>query len=130
MLDSFAILALIQNEPGKETIAELVERAEANESTLLMSLINWGEILYTLEREQGVERLAKLKKAIEEFPISLTEVTRTRVESAAHIKSQHRVSYADAFAIALAQELGATIVTGDPEFKSVEQQVPILWLNP
>ena len=39
------------------------------------------------------------------------------------------MSYADAFAIALAQELNATIVTGDPEFRSVEKIVDILWLR-
>jgi predicted nucleic acid-binding protein len=40
----------------------------------------------------------------------------------------HSVSFADAFAIALAQESAATVVTGDPEFKEVEKLIPVLWL--
>jgi hypothetical protein len=28
----------------------------------------------------------------------------------------------------LAQELGCTVVTGDPEFKEVESFVPVMWL--
>lgn len=51
------------------------------------------------------------------------------VLAAAHIKANYAVSYADAFAIALAQELKATVVTGDPEFGGVEKMVDILWLR-
>ena len=47
---------------------------------------------------------------------------------AAHIKAGHAISYADAFAVALAQDRGATILTGDPEFKEVEHLIPIEWL--
>jgi hypothetical protein len=38
------------------------------------------------------------------------------------------ISYAGAFAVALAQEMTATLVTGDPEFKRVESLVKIMWL--
>ena len=34
----------------------------------------------------------------------------------------------DAFAVALAQEKSATVVTGDPEFREVESLVPVLRL--
>ena len=37
-------------------------------------------------------------------------------------------SYADAFAAALAQEFGATLVTGDPEFRAVESRIAVMWL--
>jgi len=47
---------------------------------------------------------------------------------AAQIKTQYPISYADAFAVALAQELNAIIVTGDPEFKQVESIVTLFWL--
>ncbi|HEX16514.1 MAG TPA: type II toxin-antitoxin system VapC family toxin [Deltaproteobacteria bacterium] len=50
------------------------------------------------------------------------------VLAAAHIKAQYAVAYADAFSVSLAQELGATVVTADPEFKRVASLVDILWL--
>ncbi len=49
--------------------------------------------------------------------------------AAARIKAEHPLSYADAFAAALAQELGASLVMGDPEFKTVESTVNVMWLN-
>jgi ribonuclease VapC len=39
------------------------------------------------------------------------------------------MSYADAFATALAQEFDATILTGDPEFRAVEHLIELHWLD-
>jgi predicted nucleic acid-binding protein len=36
---------------------------------------------------------------------------------------------ADAFAVALAKEKKAQLVTGDPEFKAVEKEIRIQWLG-
>ena len=38
------------------------------------------------------------------------------------------MSYADCFAAALAQRESAAVVTGDPDFRQVEQLVAIDWL--
>jgi len=51
------------------------------------------------------------------------------VRKASEIKAQHALSYADAFCVAVAQIYKGTIVTGDPEFKLVEKDIPILWTN-
>ncbi len=47
--------------------------------------------------------------------------------AAAHIKAEHQLAYADAFAAALAVSNGATLVTGDPEFKVLEDSLSIHW---
>ncbi len=39
------------------------------------------------------------------------------------------LSYADCFCAALAFELGATVVTGDPDFHAFEPDLAILWLK-
>lgn len=49
--------------------------------------------------------------------------------SAAHLKAHYPISYADAFAAVLAQELKATLVTGDPEFHAVQHLIHIEWLS-
>ena len=43
-------------------------------------------------------------------------------------KARFPVSYADAFSIALAKRNGARVMTGDPEFKSVESEIAVQWL--
>jgi ribonuclease VapC len=51
------------------------------------------------------------------------------VFAAAHIKANHAISYADCFAVATALQENATIVTGDPEFQSVEAIAKVEWLQ-
>lgn len=49
--------------------------------------------------------------------------------SPAEIKSEPALSYADAFCIATAQRLDATVLTNDPEFESVDSIIKIHWLT-
>jgi uncharacterized protein len=51
-----------------------------------------------------------------------------RVESAAELKARHALSYAECFAAATAIKHEAAVVTGDPEFKKVEDLVAIEWI--
>lgn len=128
ILDAFALMAYLQNESGQAQVEKLLAQALNDECDVWMSLINWGEVVYSVAREQGDELANQVIADIDRAPISLIEITRARVAVAARIKSQHRVSYADAFAIALAQEFSATVVTNDPEFRSVQESISILWL--
>jgi ribonuclease VapC len=47
---------------------------------------------------------------------------------AAHIKARHTVSYADAYAAALAKDEDGYVATGDPEFKALNGFVRVVWL--
>ena len=128
VLDSYAILAYFQAEPGGLKVKELLKKAKAEDAVASMSLINLGEVIYNTGRKLGEDRAKEILDDIMLLPIQLVEVTRDRVLAAARIKTQYPISYADAFAVSLAQELNATIVTGDPEFKQVESLVTLFWL--
>ena len=45
---------------------------------------------------------------------------------AAELKARYPISYADAFALAMALEHSAVLVTGDPEFRQVEHLVKVV----
>jgi len=128
VLDSYAILAYFQAEPGGLKVKELLKQAKAEDVVTSMSLINLGEVIYNTGRKLGECRAKEILDDIMLLPIEFAEVTRTRVLAAAQIKTQYPISYADAFAVSLAQELNATIVTGDPEFKQVDSLVTLFWL--
>ncbi len=64
-----------------------------------------------------------------QFPISILPVDDPFVREAAEIKSGHPIAYADAFCTALAQRHQGRVLTGDPEFKTVEKLVAIQWLK-
>ena len=128
VLDSFALLAYLEDERGAGLVREVLEHGQIHAGSVRLSVINLGECLYIIEREQGLEEAHKAIAAIEQLPIEVALADRSRTFAAAHIKAHYKVSLADAFAIALAQESAATVVTGDPEFKEVEKLISVLWL--
>ena len=128
ILDSFAVLAYFQAEPSGPKVKDLLSRAKAGESVLFLSVINLGEVIYTVGQKLGDEIADEILHDILNLPIKLAEATMDRVLAAARIKAQYAVSYADVFAIALAQELDAPVLTGDPEFKKVESFISLVWL--
>jgi ribonuclease VapC len=128
VLDSYALLAYLQNETAAGQVDDLLVQAATGDMALYVSLINLGEIAYLVERRHGLVQCERALDMILRFPVTLEEVTLERVKAAAHVRASHPISYADAFAVALAQELDAAIVTGDPEFRQVESVVRISWL--
>ena len=130
VLDSFALLAYFQAEPGGDQVRTLLEAARDHQAVLHISLINVGEMYYITYREQGRDRAEEMLRDLRTLPLVFAVVSEERVLVSARLKATYPLSYADAFAITLAQELGATLVTGDPEFKSVASIVKVLWLTP
>ena len=66
---------------------------------------------------------------IRQLPIEILPADEPAVFASAHIKANHALAYADAFAVAAAIGKGALILTGDPEFKSIEQMAKVEWLE-
>jgi len=129
VLDAFAVMAFLRDEPGGPRVRELLHAAARGETWLYLSLINYGEVLYMVERRWGEIELHRVIAHLDELPIRVMPIDRPLTFAAAHVKAHHTISYADAFAVALAQKLDAMVVTGDPEFKSVEELVRIEWLE-
>jgi predicted nucleic acid-binding protein len=128
VLDSFAVLALLGREPGGEEVAHLLQQAQEGEVRLLMTWVNVGEVAYIVERRWGKGQLHQMLAALEETALEVIPVGRELALAAAHVKAEHPLAYADAFAAALAAETGATLVTGDPEFRLLEDTLHIHWL--
>ena len=128
VLDSFALLAYFGAEPGGPRVEALLASAAMKQTMVYLSVINYGELVYITEREQGAFAARRAIAATDQLPITVTEADRRLTFAAAHIKAHHRLSYADAFAVALTQQMQATLVTGDPEFRAVEGLVAIEWL--
>jgi ribonuclease VapC len=128
ILDSFAFLAYLTDEPAADRIEELIEDARKERCRLVLPLINLGEILYITERRGGINKAQDTLALLQQLPIEILPADEQSVLSAAHIKANHALSYADAFVAAAAQKEGAIILTGDQEFKTVEELVTIEWL--
>ena len=129
VLDAFALLAYLQDEPVASRIEKLLEGAQMEKRRLMISIINLGEILYITERRGGVSKAQDTLALIQQLPIEILSADEQAVFSAAHIKANHALSYADSFAVAAAVDKNAVILTDDPEFESVEAIATVEWLK-
>jgi predicted nucleic acid-binding protein len=128
VLDSWALLCYLEQEPGYEKIIDLFEKAVESSKPLLMCVVNWGEVYYQVARHFGDQKAQEIEQLIQTLPITLVEANKELTHEAARIKAIKRIAYADCFAVALARLKKAELYTGDPEFKAVEKDIKVVWL--
>lgn len=128
VLDSFALLAFLQDEPGAGRVAELLEAAGRGELRLYLSVVNLAEVVYRTVRGYGLEQAVAVLARLEELPLEVVEVDRALALEAAIVKGRHAVALADCLAAALARRVGGAVVTGDPDFGELGEVAPVEWL--
>ena len=128
VLDSWAVICYLGREPGFEGVAELFAETVLAGGKLRMSTVNWGEVLYIAQRRRGRAAAREIEAAIDALPIEVIPADKDTARQAAHVKAGGGMSYADAFAVALAKLAGVELVTGDPEMEVAEKFVRVRWL--
>jgi len=129
ILDSYAMIAFFEDEPGAGKVDEILGSINAKTSRGYMSVVNWGEVYYNTARENGVEEAEKVLAQFDKYAIQLIDVDRALAYRAAKFKSKYHIAYADCFAAALSLKLSAPLVTGDPEFKKLSREISIEWID-
>jgi predicted nucleic acid-binding protein len=118
-LDSWAVLAWLD---GEEPAAGVVERTIKRERPA-MSWINLVEVHYRTIRDHGSQEadqvLTELRPLVTE---NLPGIAAMR--SASSLRAEHPMALADCFAVALAAEEGAELLTGDPEIIDRTDRLP------
>jgi predicted nucleic acid-binding protein len=128
VLDSYALIAYSRGEKGGNIVSGILEDALHERAELYLCVINWGEVYYITLRNFDVKRAELYRSTIAQYPIGIVEANKELTLQAAHYKAFHKMSYADAFAAATAKLKKAILVTGDKEFKSIENEIKINWL--
>jgi predicted nucleic acid-binding protein len=128
VLDSWSIIAYLDDEPSGQKIADLIADANEQEIPIYMSVVNAGEVWYIIAREISEKDADDSVKQLHQLRIQLKDADWDLTQEAARFISQHKISYADCFAGALAKTMKADLVTGDKEFKAIEDAVTIQWV--
>ena len=128
VLDAWSVMAYFQDEPAGKTVADIIADAHENGSSVLMTVANAGEVWYILAREVSeIEAEASIADLLS-IGVKLVDIDWELTRIAAKFKARGRMSYADAFAAALAKQQKYELVTGDQEFKIIDGEVKIRWL--
>jgi len=128
VLDSYALMAFFGDEPGADFVRGLLQKAVESDTTLLMTVVNLGEVWYAIARNNSPEIADQYIHEIKGMGVEIVEADWNLTRQAAAFKANGNISYADCFAAALAKLKKAELVTGDKEFKALEGEVKIAWI--
>jgi predicted nucleic acid-binding protein len=121
LLDSSAVIALIEDEAGADRVEEVLRGGDA-----LLPWLALLEVHYITRQEAGEEeadrRLVLLKGSDCEI---VWDVDETLMLTASALKAEHRLSLADALIAAYARRRGAVLLHKDPEFEAAAETVEL-----
>jgi predicted nucleic acid-binding protein len=130
VLDASAVLDFLENGPGAERVEQLFKDARDSGAPLLMSVLNWGEVLYHSWQQRGEESARVSLAGLSRLSIELIPVDLTQSVKAGELKAIHKIPYVDCVAAALASSRQATLVSSDRDFEKLGRRFPILWIAP
>ena len=124
LLDTSALLTLRDDEAGAGRVEEALEQPGRCYACFLSRM----EVLYRVWKDED-ERAGRLAyEQLKALPLHWVEVSEPLLEQAASIKARHSLSLADAWIAAAAQQVGATLLHKDPEFRAIAN-LPQEWLG-
>jgi len=131
VLDSYALIGYLEDEPFADDIQQLLLSAQQTKCRLYLHALQLGEVYYITLREKGKSDADLAWSLIKDFPVTFIEtIDEELLLTAASLKATFPISYADAFAAAASVVHDAVLITGDPEFKPHEEKeiISIRWL--
>ncbi len=127
VLDANAVIRYMLLWKDWERVRALFDKASTKDARLLISVVNWGEIIYTMAKriglDQAVADLKTLRAALE-----TVGVEEDIAVEAATLKHNFKLGYRDSFAAALAIRMNATLVTADPDFAKLGKRLKVMAL--
>jgi predicted nucleic acid-binding protein len=126
VLDANALYRFLIAGPGSDIVTRLFKEARDAEQPLRMSVINWGEVYYTIAKAEGFAETAKIMDRVRLLPLSVFEADEALTTRAAQLKAAHGLPYADCFAAAIAGKEDVLVTSDAKDF----QKIPGLHLLP
>jgi predicted nucleic acid-binding protein len=132
VFDTEAIIAFLYNEPGHETVADLLEKVFDGDADGWMTETNASEVYYLIARFEGVDdtptdtSLREADRDIRALDRQGLQIVSADWRLAAEIKADGAISLADAYAVGLADEREATLVVGaDGDFAELPVEIDL-----
>ena len=125
LLDTSALLALSGDEPGADIVEGLLAKGRRGEISVYLSFMSAMESGYKAYQARGEDGLANLLAYLQQLPLTRVDVNDELIALAARMKGAYRLCLGDAWILATAKQIGATLVHKDPEFEQAKADVAL-----
>lgn len=119
VLDANALYRFLIAGPGAEIVSRLFREARDTVQPLRMSVVNWGEVYYTIARGQGFAEATKIMERVKMLPLAILDADESVTTRAARLKAGYGLPYADCFAAASASKDDVVVTSDTKDFKKV-----------
>jgi predicted nucleic acid-binding protein len=119
VLDTSALLTVLNNEPGVEAVLDVLEAAGSGEVRVYLPFMALMELEYLSLRQRSREATRGILTLVEAWPVEIEESTQEWRHEAARVKAIASISLADAWICGLACLMDAELVHKDPEYDGV-----------
>ena len=128
LLDAYGLLLFLQKEGPYQVIKTIFRDAQSKNDPVLINEMSIGEIFHVTARNHSIEKAEAFLPLLEVLPMEIVSNNLEDILRAARIKGQYRVGYISALVTVTAERENAVLLTGDPEFRKVEDVINIKWL--
>jgi predicted nucleic acid-binding protein len=119
VLDANALYRFLTGGPGADSVTRLFKEARAAEGALRMSVVNWGEVYYTIAKVEGFAETARIMDRVKLLPLSILDADEAVTAKAAQLKAGHGLPYADCFAAAMTGKEDVLVSSDAKDFKKI-----------
>jgi len=119
VLDANALYRFLTGGPGSDTVNRLFKEARDAEEPLRMSVINWGEVYYTIAKAEGFTETTLIMDRVKLLPLAVLDAGEAVTARAAQLKAGHGLPYADCFAAATAEKDHVLVTSDAKDFKKI-----------
>jgi predicted nucleic acid-binding protein len=119
VLDANALYRFLTGGPGADTVNRLFKQARDAGQPLRISVINWGEVYYTLAKAEGFAETARIMEQVKLLPLAVLDAGEAVTTRAAQFKAGHGLPYADCFAAATATKEDVLVTSDAKDFKKI-----------
>ena len=120
LLDTSALLALRDDEPGADQVTEILFQAQNNHARVYGSFMTQMELYYRIWKDEGETEGRLAFEQCKTLPIEWINESPELLMEAARVKATHSLSLADAWIVATAFIKNGILVHKDPEFAAVD----------
>jgi predicted nucleic acid-binding protein len=129
VLDSSAVLRFLDREAGADRVAEIFRVCAGESASMCISALQWGEIAGVQRKRFGAQEQERILQRLKQIDLLVVPASSERAVRAANLRVDHKLAYADAFAVDLAMDsMDHVFVTADYDFKAVDELARIEFL--
>jgi predicted nucleic acid-binding protein len=129
VFDASAILRYNDDEAGARRVEEILIASAGGNAALLVSSVQWGEIAANVRKRFGGAVEERTLTSLKRSELEIVAASEARAVRAAGLRVDHKIGFADAFALELAMSFeDSVLVTADYGFKAVADLVRIEFL--